>query len=67
LFAEDRNFILWAKMILQPTEMMECFKTHVGVSVLNGVWDIPIIMGMKPKRILGDTLENAMVNAVYWF
>jgi hypothetical protein len=23
LFAEDRNFILWAKMILQPTETME--------------------------------------------
>jgi hypothetical protein len=27
------------------------FKTHVGVSVPNGVWDIPIIMGMKPKHI----------------
>jgi hypothetical protein len=35
---------------------MVMFQTHVGVSVLNGVWDIPIIMGMKPKRILGDTL-----------
>jgi hypothetical protein len=23
LFADDRNFILWAKMILQPTETME--------------------------------------------
>jgi hypothetical protein len=23
LFADDRNFILWPKMILQPTETME--------------------------------------------
>jgi hypothetical protein len=46
---------------------MVMFKTHVGVSVLNGVWDIPIITGMKPKRIWEIHWENAMVNAVYWF
>jgi hypothetical protein len=46
---------------------MVMFQTHVGVSVLNGVWDIPIIMGMKPKRILRYIGKNAMVNAVYWF